>query len=286
MTQHFKNQGHEVFILTRNPQKHEYESQVSYIEWLNPHSHPETELENIDVAINLAGTSLNSGRWTENKKQQILESRMITTREFIRIMGALSETPKAYINASAIGYFGTSDEQIFTEETIMPGNDFLAEVCSVWEQEAQAAEELGIRTVMTRFGVILDKDEGALPMIALPYKLMAGGPLGNGEQWMSWVHIDDVVESIDFIIHHEELDGPVNITAPNPKRNKEFGRTLSQVLRKPHWLTAPSFALSTILGDMSILILKGQYVYPKKLKESGYNFKYPNLQESLENIYS
>ncbi|RPF50551.1 TIGR01777 family oxidoreductase [Aquisalibacillus elongatus] len=286
LTQFFKEQGHEIYILTRNPHAQDYQEQVSYIEWLSPHSQPETELDEIDVCINLSGTSLNSGRWTNVKKQQILESRMMTTREFIRIMGALPQKPKVFVNASAIGFYGTSEEQVFTEDTIEPGHDFLAEVCSVWETEAQEAEELGIRTVFTRFGLILDRQEGALPKIALPYRLMAGGRLGNGKQWMSWIHIDDVVGAIDYIIHHEKIAGPVNLTAPHPKRNQDFGRTLSSVFKKPHWLPAPSFAIRTILGEMSILILKGQYVYPEKLDQSGYSFKHPTLKETLENIYS
>ncbi|WP_175615016.1 TIGR01777 family oxidoreductase [Piscibacillus halophilus] len=286
LTDYFQKQGHEIFILTRNPHKLEYKERVSYIEWLNPHSQPETELDEIDVCINLAGTSLNSGRWTKQKKQQILESRMISTREFIRIMNALPNQPDVFINASAIGYYGTSKDTVFTEDTIVSGHDFLAEVCSVWEQEAQEAESIGVRTVITRFGIILDQKEGALPKIALPYKLMFGGPLGNGEQWMSWIHIDDVIGSIEHIIHYPNIEGPVNITAPTPQRNKEFGKTLSNVLRKPHWLPAPSFALRTILGDMSILVLKGQYVYPQKLETSGYQFYYPTLQEALEKIYT
>ncbi|GEL78155.1 TIGR01777 family oxidoreductase [Tenuibacillus multivorans] len=285
LTQYLKDQGHELFILTSHPSKHDDEPQVSYIGWLHPRSHPETELEHIDACINLAGTSLNSGRWTENRKQQILESRMITTREFIRVMGALSEKPSVYINASAIGFYGTSDEQIFTEETIMPGHDFLAEVCSVWEKEAQEAEPLNIRTILARFGVILDKKQGALPKVALPYHLMAGGPLGNGEQWMSWIHIDDVVRAIDFIVHQQDISGPINLTAPTPTRNKDFGRALAKTLHKPHWLPAPSFAIRTLLGEMSILVLKGQYVYPKKLEDNGYEFKYPQLHEAIENIY-
>ncbi|WP_279401796.1 TIGR01777 family oxidoreductase [Piscibacillus salipiscarius] len=263
LTDYFQKQGHEIFILTRNPQKHPYKERVSYIEWLDPHSQPETELENIDVCINLAGTSLNSGRWTDQRKQQILESRMITTREFIRIMNALTEKPNVFINASAIGYYGTSKETTFTEETMVSGHDFLAEVCSVWEQEAREAEDIGVRTVFTRFGIILDQNEGALPQMVMPYKLMIGGPLGDGQQWMSWIHIDDVIQAIDHIINHDELSGPVNLTAPTPQRNQDFGKTLSEVLGKPHWLPAPSIALRTILGEMSILVLKGQYVYPE-----------------------
>ncbi|PKR76952.1 TIGR01777 family protein [Halalkalibacillus sediminis] len=284
LVKHFKQQGDEIYILTRNPNKHENTEQVKYVEWLTPQSHPEMVVDHVDVGINLAGESLN-GRWTEERKKRILDSRINATREFVRIMGSLEKKPSVFINASAVGYYGNSQEISFTEKTIIPGNDFLAEVCSLWEKEADEARELGIRTVKTRFGLILDGNYGALPKIALPYKMMAGGPLGNGEQWMSWVHIDDVVHMIDYAIRNEDIEGPVNITAPNPKRNKDFGDTLSDVLNRPHWIPAPSLAIKGVLGEMSDLLLKGQYVYPKKLEDHGYGFQYPSLRSALQNIY-
>ncbi len=282
---HFTAKDDEIFVLTRNPDRYQDEPNVKYIQWLSKDSHPEIELHNIDAVINLAGESLNVGRWNEERKKQILDSRITTTREVIRIMGALGETPRVYINASAIGYYGTSHEEIFTEDTVNPGEDFLAEVCSVWETEVDEAKQLGVRTVKARFGVILDASYGALPKIALPYKLMVGGKLGSGQQWLSWVHILDVVRMIDFIIEQSSIKGPVNLTTPNPKRNKDFGKTLGQVLNKPHWLPAPALAIRSVLGEMSDLILKGQYVYPKKLETSGYEFQFPELQSALEDLY-
>ncbi|TSJ66947.1 TIGR01777 family protein [Allobacillus sp. SKP2-8] len=282
---HFRNPENMIYVLTRQPEKHKDEPYVKYIEWLTPDSQPEIPIQHVDVCINLAGESLNSGRWTEERKRSILESRMTTTREFIRVMDALKEKPEVYINASAIGYYGTSTEKIFTENTMVAGRDFLAEVCDVWEAEAQAAETIGVRTVLARFGLILDRNNGVLPLFALPYQMMIGGKIGSGEQWMSWIHIQDVVCAIDWIIHQEELSGPVNFTAPKPKRNKDFGKKLAETLNRPTWLSIPSSPVRVALGDMSDLILKGQYVLPRKLQDSGYSFKYRSLDRALDNIY-
>ncbi|WP_027964178.1 TIGR01777 family oxidoreductase [Halalkalibacillus halophilus] len=286
LVDHFTAKDDEIYILTRNPDKYDdNEPNVKYIEWLTPNSQPELELEAMDVCINLAGESLASGRWTEERKKSILESRISTTREFIRIMGALRAQPRVYINASAVGFYGNSETNIYTEDTIIPGDDFLAEVCNVWENEVDEAKQLGIRTIKTRFGLILDGEEGALPNMALPYKLFGGGRLGNGEQWMSWIHIDDVINAMEFIIHKHDVEDVVNFTAPYPRQNKEFGKELADALNRPHWIPAPSFAIRTILGDMADLLLQGQYVYPKKLEEHGYEFIFPDLRSALQDIY-
>ncbi|WP_411954917.1 TIGR01777 family oxidoreductase [Alkalibacillus sp. S2W] len=285
LVDHFSSKDDEIIILTRNPNKYQSDHNIHYIEWLTPNGQPELEIGYADVFINLAGESLNSGRWTEERKERILESRMTTTRELIRIMGAMQQPPHTFVNASAVGYYGTSETDIFTEQTQQPGNDFLAEVCDMWEKEADEAKSLDIRVIKTRFGLILDGHDGALPKMALPYQLFAGGPLGSGEQWMSWIHIYDVVKGYDWVIEHSDIKGPVNFTAPNPKRNKEFGKVLGQALKRPHWIPAPSFAIRTALGDMSTLLLEGQYVYPKVLLESGYTFHFPTLKEALEEIY-
>ena len=282
---HFRNPEHMIYVLTRQPERYQDEPYVKYVEWLTPDSQPEIQVQEADVCINLAGESLSSGRWTEDRKHSILESRITTTREFIRIMGAFKNKPEVYMNASAVGYYGTSFEKMFTESTVMPGRDFLAEVCDVWEAEAREAEELGIRSVQMRFGLILDRNKGVLPMLTLPYQLLFGGKMGTGEQWMSWIHIDDVLLAMEFIIQNKEIEGPVNFTAPHPKRNKDFGRILSDTIRRPHWLPVPATPVRTVLGDMSDLILKGQYVLPRKLEENGYTFKYERLNDALKNIY-
>ncbi|WP_017187137.1 TIGR01777 family oxidoreductase [Alkalibacillus haloalkaliphilus] len=285
LVDYFTSKDDQVIILTRNPRNNSSEDNVTYVEWLNGDSQPELQVNSADVFINLAGESLNGGRWNDERKKRILESRITTTRELIRIMNAMTNPPHTFINASAIGFYGISDTEIFTEQTVNPGSDFLAEVCNIWEQEANEANKLDIRTVKARFGLILDQHNGALPKIALPYKLFAGGRLGSGEQWVSWVHIYDVVKIIDWIINNKQVSGSVNITAPDPKRNKDFGKELSNTIKRPHWLPAPSFAIKTLLGEMSLLLLCGQYVYPKALEDSGYPFQFATLQTALRDLY-
>ncbi|GEN55399.1 TIGR01777 family oxidoreductase [Halobacillus faecis] len=276
-------EGHDVYILTRSPKKYKDTEQVTYVGWLKEEFHPENELPVLDAIVNLAGESLNSGRWTEERKQSILESRIKSTEGVLDLIDALPEKPNVLVNASAVGFYGQSKTKTFTEETTEPGNDFLANVVEEWEARASQAAEKGIRTVYVRFGIILG-EEGALPKMTLPYKMMIGGNLGSGEQWMSWVHIDDVVGLVHFAIENQEIHGPLNGTAPNPKRNKDFGHTLGEVLNRPHWIPAPSFALKAALGDMSTLLLDGQCVIPKKAMASGYTFHYPELQPALSSI--
>ncbi|WP_110114295.1 TIGR01777 family oxidoreductase [Bacillus sp. CGMCC 1.16541] len=286
LTNYFLANKHDVYILTRNTNKPAHDPKLHYVEWLTNGSAPEHELEGADVFINLAGVSLNSGRWTDERKKAIIESRVSSTKEIVRIMSVLHTKPAVYVNASAVGYYGTSTTETFVEHSpsISDENDFLAHTVKVWEKEAAQAEQLNIRTVLTRFGIILGEKEGALPKMLLPYQLFVGGTVGTGEQWVSWVHIDDVVRSIAFVIEHEHVRGPVNITAPHPVRMKEFGQTIARVLSRPHWLPVPSFGLKLLLGEMSTLILDGQHVIPQKLGEHHYKFTYNKLERALQDL--
>jgi uncharacterized protein len=284
LTKHFLTQKHYVYILTRNADKAARDPKLKYVEWMQESSQPEEHVEGADVFINLAGVSLNSGRWTDERKKAIVESRLSSTQEILRIMAALPEKPSLYVNASAVGYYGTSTKETFTEASPSIGTDFLAETVKKWENEALKAMELNIRTVLTRFGVILGKDGGALPSTALPYKLFAGGTVGSGEQWMSWVHLEDVVKIIDYCIHTEQIEGGVNVTAPNPVQMKEFGKTIGKVLNRPHWMPVPSFGLQLLMGEMSMIILKGQRVLPEKLIQQNYIFTYTVLEDALRDL--
>jgi uncharacterized protein len=260
---------------------------IRSVHWLSGNSSPIQELQDTDIFINLAGESINSGRWTEKRKAKIVNSRLESVHELLDIINKLDTKPKALINASAIGIYGTSFETIFTEKDNHGfGNDFLSKTVKQWEKEADKASQLGIRTVFCRFGIILDKQEGALPKIAFPYKSFIGGPIGNGRQWMSWIHIEDVVKGISFIIENEQIQGPINFTSPNPVTMTEFGKTLASVLHRPHWLPVPSSALRLLLGEMSTLVIDGQKVLPNKLLENGYQFTYSDLNLALENIFS
>jgi uncharacterized protein len=274
--------GHEVIILTRN--KPDTSSNLKYVQWLNDGDHPEQELEGIDVIINLAGATINS-RWTNEYKRKIAESRLQATTEINRIIDKLSIKPEVLINASAVGYYGTSLTDEFSEQSAA-GNDFLAETVARWEAAAAESSDFGLRVVLCRFGVILDKSGGALPRMVLPYKFFGGGMIGSGQQWLSWIHIKDVVGGIIFAIDKKELNGPCNFSAPQPVRMEQFGQTLASVINRPHWIPVPSFVLRLLLGEMSHLVLEGQRVLPQKLLDAGYVFRFPHLQEALKDIFN
>lgn len=274
---------HHIYILTRNANNKKKTAKITYVNWLNEGDKPEEKLQNIDVVVNLAGQSINN-RWTKAEKKRILSSRISATKNCLTLIESLSKKPNVFLNASAVGFYGTSQTNTFTEADKKAGTDFLASVVEQWEAEATKAEKLGIRTVLLRLGVVLAKEGGALNKMLLPYKFFGGGTVGSGQQWLSWVHIDDVVKIIQFAIKNEQIIGPINITAPNPEQMKNFGKILATVLNKPHWLPAPSLALKLLLGEMSMLVLKGQKAIPKKAEESGYQFQYPELDGALKNL--
>jgi len=277
------NNGHQVTILTRSLDGNQEVKGVKLVEWMNEGNHPEAELENVDAIIHLAGESISGSRWTKSKKERILSSRLNTTKEMYRIIANLERKPQVFINASAVGFYGMSETETYTEKSGSDANDFLASVVKRWESEAEKVKQLNVRTVFTRFGVILGNG-GALPLMVLPYKLGVGGTMGSGKQWISWVHIDDAVKMIVYAITHPNINGPMNITAPNPVRMKEFGQTISKVLRRRHWLPVPSFVMKLGLGEMSDMILKGQRVLPELATNHGYHFQYANVEDALENI--
>lgn len=283
LTDFLLKEGHEVVILTRNNKMPE--KGVSYVAWLKDGAFPEKELKNVDAVINLAGVSINDGRWTKEHQKQIYQSRMTATDELLRIIAMLPGKPSVWINASAIGIYPTSLDAIYTEESQEISTDFLGKTVYDWEQKAKQAEKFGICTAFMRFGVVLGKDGGAFPLMALPYKFFAGGTIGSGEQWVSWIHIFDVVRAIDFVMNHSHLHGPINVTAPTPIKMKDFGKTIGKVLKRPHWLPVPSFAMKLALGQKSKLVLEGQNVLPKVLMEAGFQFLYPTLDLALKDLF-
>jgi len=276
LTASLHENGHHTYVLSRSADKHADTAQTTFISY----DHNPAKLPAIDGVINLAGESL-FGIWTEEKKQSILGSRLDVTNRLIEIIRKMDKKPDVFISGSAVGYYGFSDTSIFTEATTESGSDFLADVSTKWEHAARLAEEMGIRTVYTRFGVILGK-EGALPLMKLPVKMFAGGKIGNGQQWISWVHVKDVVRLIEFCLFHKEMEGPVNVTAPNPKRNKDFMKTLAKVLRRPYSFPVPASLVEAVVGDMGQLITKGQYVSPAKALDNGFSFAYPRVKEAFQ----
>lgn len=278
-----KARGDEVIVLTRGESK--FEEDIQYVNWLGEEK-PDQALEGIDAFVNLAGVSLNDGRWTEERKEAIYTSRMNTTDEVLRIIESLQTKPQVLINASAVGIYPTSTSTVYTEQSNEFATDFLGKVVVDWEQKANRATALGVRVCLARLGVVLEKEVGALPLIVLPYQLFVGGTVGSGEQWLSWIHIDDVCGAILHAIEHTELSGPINLTSPNTKRMKQFGKIVGRTLNRPHWLPVPSFALKLALGEKSQLVLEGQYVVPEKLLQSGYQFKFPSVEDAIIDLYN
>ncbi|MEK3936450.1 TIGR01777 family oxidoreductase [Sporosarcina sp. FSL W7-1349] len=275
-------EGHEVIILTRRARKSD--GRLSYVEWLHGEAFPEKKIGTADAFINLAGVSINGGRWTQEHQHRIYDSRMTATDELLRIIHALPKRPTVLVNASAIGIYPASETAVYTEQSEEVAYDFLGRTVMDWEKKAESVEEIGVRVVFTRFGVVLGKEEGALPLMVLPYRLFAGGRVGSGKQWLSWIHVADVARSIVFSITHEEIRGPVNITSPNPESMDDFGRTIGETLKRPHWLPAPSFAIKLALGKKSALVLEGQHVLPEVLQKNGFTFKFPTLTSALQNL--
>jgi uncharacterized protein (TIGR01777 family) len=282
LTEELTKQGHEVFVLTR--QNREATNGITYVQWLHSSNHPAKQLEGMDAFINLAGESINS-RWTDKRKKQILNSRIDSTSEVLSIISRLQEKPKVLINASAIGIYGTSKTETFTEESSVIGNDFLAKTTRAWEDTAAQAKQFGIRTVFARFGVVLAREGGALPKMVLPYRMFAGGKVGSGKQWVSWIHIRDAVRMICFSLENENVRGPLNVTSPFPVNMDSFGKIIAQTINRPHWMPAPALALKLLLGEMSLLVLEGQKVLPEKSTTSDFEFLFPTLSVALDDIF-
>jgi uncharacterized protein (TIGR01777 family) len=240
----FMSEGHEVVILTRK-EKMSLKG-ISSVMWLKEGASPERELENMDAFINLAGISINDGRWTVKHQKQIYNSRMVATEELVRIINALPQKPSIFINASAIGIYPVSLHAEYTEESKDVANDFLGQTVYDWENKAKQVEKYEVRTAFMRFGVVLGREGGALPLMTLPYKLFMVGAVGSGEQWVSWVHVMDVVRAISFAVKNDHLCGPVNVTSPSPLRMRDFGKTIGTVLNRPHWFPVPSFAMKSV----------------------------------------
>jgi uncharacterized protein len=280
------HQGHDLIRLVRpgseshhtNPASVPEQSQVVW----NPQSGLlDSRAEGADAVIHLAGASIAGHRWTEAWKRELRDSRVAATNRLIASLQRLHRPPHIFIAASAIGFYGSRGDEQLTESS-PPGTDFLAQLTVDWENESARAAESGARAVILRFGVILAKRGGALPRMALPFRLGVGGKIGSGRQWISWITLDDVVGIIRFALQTNLLSGPANAVSPNPVQNAAFCATLARVLHRPAIFPAPPFALRLALGEMAdSLLLASQRVYPNKLEQLGYRFHYPDLQPAL-----
>jgi len=234
-----------------------------------------------DVIINLAGASIFS-RWTPEQKKILLESRIETTGNLV---GALPDNAKniTFFSTSAVGYYGFHEDEELTEN-MSAGNDFLAMLAFDWEKEAMTAQNKGARVVITRFGIVLGKNGGAMGQMLPLFKYFLGGPLGNGRQWFSWVHMQDLAEAFIFLLQHTEISGAVNLCSPQPVRNSELGKAIGKVMHRPSFIPAPGFMIKMILGEFGSVLLKGQRVIPRRLIDAGFKFKYLNIEDALKSI--
>jgi uncharacterized protein (TIGR01777 family) len=239
-----------------------------------------------DAVINLAGAPVASGRWAPERKQLLVSSRVETTRALVNALSRMAASPRVLVSASGIGYYGSCDDRILTEDSPL-GGDFLAELGQKWEAEASKAEALGIRVVRARLGVILSKRGGALPMMMRPIRLGVGGRIGSGRQWMSWIALEDVIGILRFAIENGEVRGAVNVVSPQPLRNLEFTAALAKALHRRAFCPAPAFLLRLLLGEMAdAVLLSSQRALPAQLEKFGYHFLYPNLPAALAAVLS
>ncbi len=277
--------SHEVIILSRSPEcaPDFAADRIQVARWDARSAQGWAELaDGADAIVNLAGAPLNR-RWTPRYKRIIRESRLNAGRAVVEEVEQASTRPRVVIQASGIGYYGPRGDETITEEA-GPGSGFLGRTAVAWEASTAPVEELGVRRAIIRSGVVLSTDGGALPLMMLPFRFFVGGALGDGDQWLPWIHIDDEVRAIRFLIQEPAARGPFNLSAPDLVTNAEFGRTLGRVMGRPALLRVPAFALRLILGEMSTVVLEGQRVVPARLKQLGSNFRFTSLEEALRDV--
>ncbi len=240
-------------------------------------------LDSCDAVVHLAGEGIFAKRWTDDYMNRIRESRVASTKLISERLAKNGNKSVAFVSCSAVGYYGDRGDEIVTEDST-PGSDFLARVCVEWEAAADPAREAGLRVVHPRFGIVLDPKGGALPNLVRPYKLFAGGRIGSGKQYVSWIHHADLTKLLLFAIDTPSLDGPINATAPESLTNDAVGRTIAHLLGRPHWLPAPGFALRLALGRIADVMLAGQRVVPQKALDTGFTFQYSELEPALREL--
>lgn len=278
--------GHQVIVFSRNASsaKNILRKDFVYIDWdYRKNDNWIERISSADAIVHLAGINLFAKRWNKTFKEEILASRKETTKALVDAVKRSQAKPEIFVSASGVGYYGDCGDTLLDENSPV-GDDFLAEVCRVWESEAAELEMAGVRRVSVRTGIVLSKEDGALKRMLLPFKLFIGGPLGNGKQWFPWIHIDDIVGIYFYAIENQNLSGAVNAASPNLCTMKEFAKTLGKVLHRPSLFQVPEFALKIAIGEAGKVVLMSQRVKVNKLLDSGYKFKFENLEEALRNL--
>lgn len=277
-----RENGHEVFSLVRQTPQNEGE-----IQWNAETGIPENELKKIekfDAVVHLAGAGIADERWTKERKRIIRDSRIIGTRVLVDSLKKLENPPRTFVSASAVGYYGDRKDEILNEDS-PPGKDFLSGVGVEWEAEAQKAADFGARVVCLRIGIVLSTEGGALKEMLTPFKMGVGGRVGKGQQFVSWIHIRDLIRVIQFALENENLNGAVNATAPNPVRNAEFAEKLGVAVHRPSLVPVPEFALRLMFGELAdALLLSSQRVVPEKLLANNFQFEFERIEDALRDL--
>ncbi|MDG1477876.1 MAG: TIGR01777 family oxidoreductase [Vicingaceae bacterium] len=277
--------GYKVSILGRSSSK--LDNVNSYLWNIHAKTIDEKAITSADYIINLAGAGIADSRWTTSRKEIIISSRVDSTELLIHTIKKTKSTPKVFISASAVGYYGaTTSDKIFNEEDL-PGNDFLSKSCQLWEDSSKKNENKNIRQVTLRIGIVLSDKGGALVKMITPFKFGLGSAIATGKQYMPWIHIDDLCNIFIKAIEDEQINGTYNAVSPNPTKNNEFSKILAKTLNKPYWLpNIPKFTLKIALGEMAIIITEGSRVSSKKLLSSGFKFEHPSLKKALNNLFN
>jgi uncharacterized protein len=284
LTNRLWDQFHSVTLLSRRPPPEVNVTKKEWFAW-RPGVGGEWEkaVDGADGIINLAGEPIAGKRWSEAQKVLLRSSRIDSTRALVNAIDKAKVKPKFLINASAIGYYGPRGDELIRENAD-PGQDFLARLCVDWEMEAKKAEAFGLRVALLRTGIVLDKGKGALAKMVPPFKLFIGGPLGSGQQWMPWIHIEDEIGLICFLIDNDAATGAFNATAPSPVTMEMFSKALGEVLKRPSWASVPASALALLVGEMADMLLGGQRAVPEAALKLGYTFKYPEIAGALRSL--
>jgi uncharacterized protein (TIGR01777 family) len=285
LSENLVRDGCEVVVLSRHPEQARLPAGVKAVRWdARTRQGWVDEANGADVIVNFAGENLSSGLWTAKRKGRFLSSRVNAGLAVVDAVEHSQKKPGLVVQASGIDYYGPHGDEKLTEAS-PPGDSYLATLCRTWESATEKVDQFGVRRVILRTGVVITPKGGALPLLSLPYKLFVGGPVGSGRQWISWIHIQDEIRAIRFLIDHPETHGPYNLTAPNPTTNRDFGKALAKVLGRPFWFPAPAFALRLVLGELSSVVLNGQRVIPARLLEAGFQFDDPTVEGALTNLY-
>lgn len=286
LTRSLVTDGHEVHVLSRNPARRKQAvADARLVQWDAKSAQGWGDLaDGADAIVNLAGEGIADGRWGKERRRRILQSRMDAANAVMEAIAAAARKPRALVQASAVGYYGPRGDEPITEAT-SPGSDWLSHVVWEWENSTAAAVRLGVRRTVARTGIVFSLHGGAFPKMKLPFDLViAGGPMGSGKQYVPWIHLEDEVRALRFLIENPAAEGAYNLSAPTPVTYGEFATIMGQVMKRTSFMPVPGFALKAVLGDMASILLTGQREIPQRLLEQGFTFNYPELAPALRNL--